>query len=65
MSKDTTNPGQGQGWDDLAEARWKEMQAGLYDLHLDIVYRDPRDVDPIEERSRLVAAEHSYYGQVA
>jgi len=48
------------GFADLAEARWKEMQAGLYDLHLDIVYRDPRDVDPIEEHSRLVAAEAAY-----
>lgn len=60
MSKDTTNPGLGQGWDDLAEARWKEERAGIYDLHLDIAYRDPRDVDPIEEHSRLVAAEAAY-----
>ena len=48
------------GFADLAEARWKEMQAGLYDLHLDIAYRDPRDVDPIEDRSRLAAAEAAY-----
>ena len=60
MSNDTTSPSQEQGWDDLDEARRKEMQAGLYDLHLDIAYRDPRDVDPIEEHSRLVAAEAAY-----
>jgi len=48
------------GFADLDEARRKEMQAGLYDLHLDIAYRDPRDVDPIEEHSRLVAAEAAY-----
>jgi len=65
MTKDTTNPSWRQGWDDLAEARWKEERAGIYDLRLSVGYRDPRDADPVEERSRLVAAEHSYYGKVA
>ena len=60
MTKDTTNPSWRQDWGDLEEARWKEERAGIYDLHLDIAYRDPRDVDPIEERSRLVAAEAAY-----
>jgi hypothetical protein len=45
---------------ELEETRWKEAQAGIDDLHLDITYRDPRDVDPIEEHSRLVAAEAAY-----
>jgi hypothetical protein len=49
-------------WNELEETRWKEAQAGIDDLLVGTIYRppDPRDFDPLEEHSRLVAAEAAY-----
>ena len=46
-------PGRGKR-NELEETRWKEAQAGIDDLHLDITSAN-RDVDPFEERWRLNA----------